>query len=390
MLFNTNSAADLGLHKMKNLIIDISGKVLNYDLALFDAIEKEATAASFKLLVPGKGLVSLIPKRFQHSEIIFKRVVKVAEGLLNYAAICLKMARYKPEVVHLQWLPFMEIVGWEIPILRCLRSLSPNTKFVLTIHNIYPHNMSDEGKRAYNVRFRKACALFDAFIVHTKISKEDVIREFGLSDDHVYVCCHGVFEPKGITLNSERRKGGKLHILQFGGQSYYKGTDLLVNAICGLDEGRKDKIETRIVGGINQGFLDELKGKDSKSIITWKPFFLSDNELFQEINAADLIVLPYRAISQSGVLLLSIFFEKMIICSDLPSFMETMQGNEDENLDQSLFFKSEEVGSLRELLVRYIDGDIDEDAVCNRVQHLKQLYSWHNSAKETLNLYKSL
>ena len=375
---------------MKVILLDISGKVVNYDIALYEAIKKEAKDVSVRFFAPEYGLLSLIPKRWHHSNNIVKRLVKVAEGLMNYAFACIKVACAKPDVLHLQWLPFMEVVGWEIPILRCLKRLSPKTRLVLTIHNIYPHNMSDERKMGYNERFRKACSLFDAFIVHTKISKADVIREFGLNADKVHVCCHGVFEPKGITINSEFRKDGKLHILQFGGQSYYKGTDLLVDAVCGLDEERKKRIETHIVGGISQSFLDELKAKDADAIISWKAYFLSDEELYQEINAADLIVLPYRAISQSGVLLLSIFFGKLIVCSDLPSFKETMQGNDGAGLDDCLFFKSENADSLRELILRYIDGNIDEEAIRNRVQLLKSLYSWQSAAKATLKVYGSM
>lgn len=374
----------------KYYIEDISGKVINYDLALFDAIKNEAKDASVKFFAPGYGLLSLIPKRWQHSNGIIKRLVKVAEGLLNYAYTCIKVACNKPDVLHLQWLPFMEVVGWEIPILKFFKRLSPKTRLALTIHNIYPHNMSSERKKAYNARFRKVSSLFDAFIVHTKISKEDVIREFGLSAEKVHVCCHGVFEPKDVTISSDFRTGDKLHILQFGGQSYYKGTDLLVDAVCSLDAERKKRIETHIVGGISQSFLDELKKKDVDSIITWRAYFLSDEELYQEINEADLIVLPYRAISQSGVLLLSIFFGKLIICSDLPSFKETLQGENGDSLDNDLFFKNEDAESLRELIVRYIDGKIDEEAIRSRVNHLKSLYSWQSAARATVEVYQTI
>lgn len=374
----------------KYYIEDISGKVENYDLALYNAIKKEAKDASVRFFAPGYGLLSLIPKRWQHSNDIIKRLVKVAEGLLNYVYTCIKVACDKPDVLHLQWLPFMEVVGWEIPILKYIKRISPKTRLVLTIHNIYPHNMSDERKKSYNARFRKASSLFDAFIVHTKISKEDVIREFGLSAEKVHVCCHGVFEPKGVTIGSDFRKDGKLHILQFGGQSYYKGTDLLVDAVCGLDDERKKRIETHIVGGISQSFLDELKKKDVDSVITWKAYFLSDEELYQAINAADLIVLPYRAISQSGVLLLSIYFGKLIICSDLPSFKETMQGEDGNSLDNDMFFKNEDADSLRELIVRYIDGKVDNEAVRKRVNHLKSLYSWQSAASRTIETYKNI
>ena len=97
---------------MKVILLVISGKVINYDPALYDAIKKEANDASVKLFAPRYGLLSLIPKRWQHSNDIIKRLVKVAEGLLNYAYTCIKVACDKPDVLHLQWLPFMEVVGW--------------------------------------------------------------------------------------------------------------------------------------------------------------------------------------------------------------------------------------------------------------------------------------
>ena len=343
-----------------------------------------------RLLLPGINLLSIVPRKFKASENIIKRILKVAEGLFNYVYTMIKVACTKPDVLHLQWLPFIEFNGCEVPILKSIKRLSPKTKLDLTIHNIYPHNMSMKAKKKYNIRFREACALFDAFIVHTNISKEEVICEFGLIPDKVNVCCHGVFEPKSIKINTTRRKEGKLHILQFGGQSYYKGTDLLVDAVCGLDERHKAKIETHIVGGISSHFLEELKTKDKDSLIKWKPYFLDDDELYQEINDADIIVLPYRAISQSGVLLLSIYFGKLIICSDLPSFKETMRGQEGDKLDDSLFFKSEDADSLKKILTRYIDKNINEKDVQDRVQHLKKLYSWTNAAKSTLDVYNKL
>ena len=371
-------------------IEDISGKVEKYDVALLNAIISETSDSSVKLLLPGSGLISLVPRKFKNSENIIKRLLKVVEGLFNYVYSTVKVACAKPNVLHLQWLPFMEFNGWEIPILKSIKRISPKTKLVLTIHNIYPHNMSLEAKRKYKVRFCEVCTLFDAFIVHTNISKEDVIHEFGLNSNKVNVCCHGVFEPKGIEISNNSRKDGKLHILQFGGQSYYKGTDILVDAVCGLDKKRKAKIETHIVGGISSSFLTELKAKDKDSIIHWKPYFLDDNELYEEINNSDVVVLPYRAISQSGVLLLSIYFGKLIICSDIPSFKETMRGLEDDNLDDRLFFKSEDADSLKKILIRYIDQNVNEKFVRDRIQHLKKLYSWTSAAKSTLNVYHKI
>lgn len=372
---------------MMYIIEDLSGKVELYDKSLAKAITKEINHGNIRLLLPGDGLLSLVPRKFKNSESFIKRATKVVEGLLNYSRILIATRAKECSVLHMQWLPFMEINGWEIPILKLIRKVSPKTKIVLTIHNVYPHNMSDSSKKSYNIRFRKACELIDEFIVHTEISKQDVIREFGLDPQKVNVCCHGVFVPEGVTLKVTNREDGKLHILQFGGQSFYKGTDVLVDAVCGLDKPLQDKIETHIVGGISEKFLNELQEKDKDGIISWKPYFLDDKELHEEINNSDLIVLPYRAISQSGVLLLSIYFGKLIICSDLPSFKETMQGGEGDVLDNDLFFENENSASLRALIERYINREVDEKKVHERIARLKDLYSWESAAKATLQVY---
>ena len=216
---------------------------------------------------------------------IFKRLVKVAEGLLNYAYTCIKVACDKPDVLHLQWLPFMEVVGWEIPILKFIKRISPKTRLVLTIHNIYPHNMSSERKKAYNARFRKASSLFDDFIVHTKISKEDVFREFGLRAEKVHVCCHGVFEPKGVTISLEYRKDGKLHILQFGGQSFYKGTDLLVDAVCGLDKYVKIDFYGQKTDTYFDEYLNDIEIYQYKGV-------LQPNEVIPTLKRYDALIFP--------------------------------------------------------------------------------------------------
>lgn len=375
---------------MNILIVDISGRVDIYDDALFTSMKSVRPENKYRLLRPKKGLLNLIPNRFKTSESLLKRLVKVFEALLNYLFLLASLVVNKYDVLHFQWLPFLEVNEWEISFLKIIRRIAPKTKIALTVHNIYPHNINDKAKLAYNCRFRKACTLIDEFIVHTNISKQDIIKEFGICVEKVSVCCHGVFAPEGVKLKRTNREGGKLHILQFGSQSFYKGTDLLVDAVCGLDISLQNKIDIHIVGGISNKFLSELQRKDKKSIVKWTPFFIDNQTLYKEINQCDLIVLPYRAISQSGVLLLSIYFEKLIICSDLPSFKETMHGSFGTSLDDMLFFKSEDSDALKQLLVNYINKLIDESLVHNRIANLKALYSWESAAKATIATYRKV
>ena len=124
---------------------------------------------------------------------------------------------------------------------------------ILTIHNIYPHgvkSMSDSGKQKYKKRFRDTCRNIDNIIVHTESSKMEVIKEFDFVPDIISIVQHGVFIPKIMISKKEFLQKNKYVILQFGLQTYYKGTDILVDAVNLLPAEYSEKIETRIVGGV--------------------------------------------------------------------------------------------------------------------------------------------
>lgn len=374
----------------KIIIVDISGKVTSYDLSLYEAICKQ-TADSVSLLYPGRGLINMVPSKYQGSTNIVKRLVKVFEGLMNYLLLSLLLLFRRVDVLHFEWLPFLEFVGWENYILAFMKVMDRRTKFILTIHNVYPHNMKEKAKSQYKKRFRRMSNIFDSYIVHTQTSKNEVINEFGLNDNNVHICYHGVFKPNVDIIQHQVLKSNKIRILQFGIHSYYKGTDVLVDAISKLPKSYAERISTHIVGAIQKDFLSELKIRDNDNRIEWKPYYLTNEDLYNEIENCDIIVLPYRAISQSGVLLLAIYFNKIIITSNLPSFVETMHGNivNAKVLDEEMFFVNEDSDSLMMLIKKYIDNEVNEVAVRDRIRQLSLLYTWDNSAKNTLLIYNS-
>ena len=111
--------------------------------------------------------------------------------------------------------------------------------------------------------------------------------------------------------------------------------------------------------------------------------------MYQEIEESDLIVLPYREISQSGVLMLTINFGKPLLVSNLPTFVETLSG--DYNNDNSNFyFENGSPQSMCCMLKKHIDNLIDIDSMKKQISHLSQLYSWANSAQMTYDVYKSI
>ena len=55
--------------------------------------------------------------------------------------------------------------------------------------------------------------------------------------------------------------------------------------------------------------------------------FISHSDVSYYYSAADIVILPYRKIYQSGVLMMSLSYKKPVVVSDLPSFKEIIDDN---------------------------------------------------------------
>ena len=381
---------------MKIYIIDVSGKVLNYDIALFDAMQQN-TDNEIKMFVPDAKLsiekvgmihlLSVIPARYKNSSHALKRMCKAIEGLFNYVIIMVYCFLNKPDIIHFQWFPFLEFCGIESFFLRCIKVIeSRKMKIILTIHNVYPHDINEKEKAGYKSRFIKVSSFIDHFIVHTDATKVEVNREFGIDLSSIDIVHHGIFEPD-LKMYDIRpsKKHNRLKLIVFGNQTPYKGTDTIIDAMSSLPDFQKKRVELLVMGQIQPDYYKFLREKEHNITVQWMPYFVDDRTLFQNIVDADVILLPYRSISQSGVLLLSLYFNKPIICSDLPAFKETLCGYPD-----SLFFEAGNAKNLEKVLSGIIENGINNEAVVLAIERIKEKNSWNLSAKKTLEVYKRL
>ena len=375
---------------MNYLMVDISGKVLNYDIALCEAMFRNLSKNVFlkffaanidpsKIECPSKKLFSLVPKSLRNSENKIKRGAKALEGIVNYLYLVMYVLIHHVDVLHLQWLPFLEICSIEKIYLKLIHLLSPKTKIVLTVHNLYPHNFSDKRKIIYRNRFDEIKIFIDTFILHLECSKFEFCKQFNVDPMKVEVRHHGIFVPKNVEIVPHIR-GEKLNLIMYGNQSYYKGTDVFVDALNLLPDESRQKVHATIVGQIDNGFYQELKQKTDGLDVEWIPEFVSDDFLYKKIMESDVIVVPYREISQSGVLLLALSFKRMILASNLPSFKETLAGFSDD-----MFFENGNAESLANVIEKClkVGGKLDNYECL--VENLCDRYSWNIIAKDYLN-----
>lgn len=380
---------------MKVFIVDIATKVPRYDIALAEALSRYEDGSMqvyvFAPNIEGKnksfhavkllGAADLDSNTRLHPVLLLLKTIKT---FINYLILGWHIWKQRPEILHIEWLPMLDYVGVERYIVLLLRRLAPNMRVIYTIHNVYPHNMSPAKKEDYKKRFLKLTSLIDGFVVHTASTKDEVICQYGIVPDKIVVIPHGIFKidyAEGL----KRGSNDKVGIIMYGNQTYYKGTDILIEATDLLPNKYKNMIRMTIAGRIDDDYMKKLQVIQTGVETRWMPYYVDDQELSREIMDSDIIILPYRAISQSGVLLLALSFGKIIFTSDLPSFKETLEG-----YDNEMFFESENPQSLANLLKRYLDRKIDIDRALLTIRKLNDKYSWNNVAALTCSLYKSI
>ena len=378
---------------MNIVVLDITSRnAVQYNPALCNALADNNDSGSVVLLSTEnygdsnrykfKKLFRLVPLSMDNSRSLVKRILRAMEVLINYIYVIIYVACKQPNIVHFQWLPFIDVSLIEKYVLWSIKKMSSQTKLFLTVHNIYPHNIPEASKERYRKRFLIVNNYIDGYLVHLKSSKDELISKFGVESTKVNIAYHGVYVPDVMKKKKQRTDDGKKRIIMYGFQTKYKGADILIDALSLLPNDYLEKISPSIVGKTDPDLYAAYINKADSLGVEWINRFVSDEELYDMIDNSDVILLPYREISQSGVLLLALSYRKCILTSDLPSFKETLEG-----YDGSWFFEHCNSKSLADMIERYVDGRIDENKIVNIIEKLNTKYSWDNTAKSTINAY---
>lgn len=380
---------------MKIFILDITARnAVQYDPALCNSIGKISIDKNDIYLLSNTRqgrpqyykfvkLLNFVPEKYNGNRSKLKRLIRAIEVFINYFYVIILCLFKKPDILHLQWIPFVDICTIERNVFKLINIVSPRTKIFLTVHNIYPHDFMVEKRLEYRNRFLKVGEQINGYFVHLISAKEELSKEYGIPASKIHVSYHGIYKPEGYKPHNGS-ESSKLRMVMYGVQNKYKGADILINALKLLPKNLRDKTETYIMGKTDQSLYDSCIGLCEDLHVTWNNSYVTDDFLYEKIGESDLILLPYRKISQSGVLLLALSFGKSILTSDLPSFKETLEGYTND-----MFFESENPESLSRLIKRYIEGDIDIDKQVDIIKSLTEKYSWKETAKATINGYLS-
>lgn len=233
-----------------------------------------------------------------------------------------------PDILHLHWHhPFLVTDNKYLSIIKSVGficQLLPlrlmGVKMVWTIHNITGHKRNSEPTELFFSKYlAKIC---DRLIVHCSSAKQEAMRRYCTDGSSIMVIQHGNYigQYENTIKRSDARnklciKDDDIVFLYFGQIRQYKGISELLNTFEMLNSDTSDNVKLLVVG---KSYDDEITEQISNSHNNNEKImpiieFIRDDDIQLYMNAADIIVLPYKDILTSGTAVLAMSFGKPII-----------------------------------------------------------------------------
>jgi len=319
------------------------------------------------------------------------RVLRYYVRLLHYAAVS------EPKVFHILWNFRMELFDRTLLMLY-YRLLGKRIAF--TAHNVNARERDGGDSWLNRATLRLQYRLVHHIFVHTERMKRQLECDFGVSPAKISIIPFGVnssVPDTALTRADARRRLGledsMKTLLFFGNIAPYKGLSYLVEALLLLGRSRKD-YRLLIAGspkgpdGYWKSIHERIVFHNFQSSVIERIEYVRDEDTELYFKAADVLVLPYTHIFQSGVLFLGYNFGLPVIASDVGSFKEDIVEGE-----TGFVCRPEDPVSLAETITRffssdlYCRADVHRRAIRDRVH---EQHSWSAVAAITSAVYASL
>ena len=361
---------------MRVHVVDPSAYTPPYDHALCRALARAGADVELHTSRFAYGPVA-VPEGYARRESFYGLAARIpaarARRLAKLAEHVPDMLRYRraaaaADVVHFQWLTVQHLDGL----------LLPRRPRLLTSHDILPREPRP-GQRAAQ---RRLYERFDAIVVHSEHGRRRLTEELGIDPGRIHVIAHGVFEhlaaPQPGRDERPPFQTDKPVVLCFGLMRPYKGIDLLLEAWRGIEDAEL------WIAGMPRMDIAPLR-RAAPPGVRFVARFIGDTELPAYFRRAQLVVLPYREIDQSGVLFTALAFAKPLLLSDVGGFVEVARTG------AARTFPAGDAGALHDALRGLLADPGELSEMSERARRAAGgAYSWDAIARSTIALYREL
>ena len=253
----------------------------------------------------------------------------------------------KPDVIIFHMFKADKFHFW---LLKKVKKLKIRIVYVL-------HDIENLLSLSDNADLMMSCLkLSDQIVVHNQFSSTTLAEKYPSQQEKVCIIPHGNFRnlPSDASKEEARQELGlndmKNKVLFFGMIKSSKGLQLLLQAMENIDA------ELIVAGRMRKhSIADYRKGitslKRAGKLYT-DIDYISNEKRDLYFKAADILVLPYRKIYQSGVLLMAMSYGLPIISSDLLPVVEFVGES-----DCVEFFKDGDISDLEEKIDKLLKNE---------------------------------
>jgi glycosyltransferase involved in cell wall biosynthesis len=319
------------------------------------------------------------------------RVLRYYSRLLRYAASA------EPRIFHILWNGKLELVDRTALMLyyKCL-----GKRLIFTAHNVNAGQRDRKDTVLNQLSLQIQYRLFDHIFVHTEKMKRQLCGEFSVADRKVTVIPFGINNtvPHTALTASEAKErlglNGKEKVLLFFGHiTPYKGLEYAISALAQLSRSSSDY---RLViagrpkdcGEYWAGIQRTITRTGTRRHIIERAVYIPEEEVEVYFKGADVLVLPYRHIFQSGVLFLGYSFGLPVIATDVGSLKEDI-------LEGKTGFtcRPEDALDLAKAIEKYFSSSLFRELERRRQDirnHANERYSWAKVGEKTRRVYSEL
>ena len=302
------------------------GGISNFYQTLYEKLsyEHDVTAINFSLQYPN----ILFPGKSQYdnnlkSDINIERTINSINPI-SWKKTANKIIELEPDLIIFKyWIPFLA-PSFRSIIKRTNKKIS--VKSLVICDNIIPHENRPFDKFLTKSFFKH----IDHFIVMSKSVEKDLL--FLFPDAKYIYTPHPLYDIFGKCNNKDKSKRYlQIHenkvILFFGLIRPYKGLDLLIEASKTLKE-KLNNFKILVVGDCYENpepYSKMINKNGLNDIFDMRFEFVPNDKVNIYFSAADVIVLPYKSATQSGIVPVAYHFDKPVIVTNVGGLSEIVQ-----------------------------------------------------------------
>lgn len=315
-----------------------------------------------------------------------RKIIRGFEYIWGYIRTLTLVKTNKFDAIHIQWALIPKV---DFFFFKRLRKYTE--KIIYTAHDVIPH-VSDKKSIRQNAKLYN---LTDNLIVHGEYCVDEINKYYPEVKGKIIIQHHGVYEKKNITISDRIYKKHELLlnvtkskkiVLGFLGQiNEYKGIDVLIDAwskykLC-------NDIALIIAGKTIDTYKCEFKKIEYKIKEMHNIYFYNDwfddeeEELFYSI--CDIIILPYKTASMSGVVFSAAKHSKTVISTTVGCLKEYLVPAADY-----VYFTKPNAVSIQKIIDNLLTQDnidklLEQKGICFG-KFIYENYSWKKIVKQLI------